>query len=32
VILRGVRGEASQIAQWIGAHFPSPHRAAETTK
>jgi hypothetical protein len=32
VIVRGVRGEASQIVQWVAAHFPSPHRSARTTK
>jgi hypothetical protein len=32
VIVRGVRGEASQIVQWIAAHFPSPHRPAGTTE
>jgi hypothetical protein len=32
VIVRGVRGEASQIAQWIGAHFPSPQTPDETSE
>jgi hypothetical protein len=32
VIVRGVRGESSQVAQWIDAHFPSPRTPAGKTE